>query len=400
MTETTAPQTTTDEWAGYALSYGEYVATVEKIAKINARAQKRGFTGSLAVEATREERKTTNQYTGIETVQTVYVTKVTGTAPSYGGWTFLARIDREGDSFVIATAPGVDHVERDLVKPGECDHCGYNRNRNNTYLVRNDETGQTLNVGSTCIKDFLGWSGSVVFFDTRDSSLEPEMGGVYYAPEYSVDTVLAIAYAAIRAHGWVPASSYDGRPTRSFVDMALLRSRLTDREQAEVNALRAYAAEATEKVAEIKGFLLSDEFSGTSTYVENLKVLLAQDYVSSKQFGILASAPQAWIRHNEAQAERKAQAAKTAESEYIGQVGDKKVVVEGTIEAIRYIDGAYGTTTLYTILTKDGNLVKWFSSNGALGDDEGVAVKIQGTIKDHEEYRGVKSTVLTRCKAI
>jgi hypothetical protein len=398
--ETTTDITATEqEWAGYALSYGEYHATVEKIAKINDRARKRGFTGGLKVEATREERTTTT-VAGIDKTEIVYVTKVTGTAPSYAGWTFLARIDRVGDSFTIATAPGVDHVERGLVRPGACDHCGHDRRRNNTYLVRNDETGQTVNVGSTCIKDFLGWDATVVFFGSGDSSLEPEMGGSHYAPEFSVDTVLAIAYAAIKSHGWVPSSAYDGVHTRSYLDLVLLRARLTEEEKRMVAALRVHAAEATEKVAQIKAYLLSDEFSGTSTYVDNLKVLVAANTVTGRHFGLLASAPQAWIRHNERQAQVKAEAAKTVESDYIAEVGTKKVRVEGTIEAIRYIEGQYGTTVLYTILSKEGNLVKWFASREALGDEEGVEVTIEGTVKKHDEYRGVKSTVLTRCKQI
>ena len=80
---------------------------------------------------------------------------------------------------------------------------------------------------------------------------------------------------------------------------------------------------------------------------------------------------------------------------HVGAVKDK-VEVKGTIEAIRYIEGNYGTTTLYTILGEDGNLYKWFSSAGSLGDDAGVAVHIKGTVKSHDEYNGTLSTVLTR----
>lgn len=389
----TAEANTTFEPMTWVLTPGEYAATVAKIEKINERAQRKGFTGSLSVEGVREERTTTNALTGIETTEIVWNTRVVGEAPSYGGYTFLARIDRVGETFVISSAPGVESVDRSLVHAGECDHCGYNRQRNNTYLVRNNATGETVNVGSTCIKDFLGWSASVTFFSNSD--MEPAEGGFYAVREYSVETVLALAYAAIKTHGWVARSSYDSTPTADLVAMALSGRRLTEHEEAIVRGLRAHAEEATSMVQAVKAYILSDDFNGHSTYVENLKVLVAQDAVSARQFGLLASAPQAYIRATEAAV---AKAAKPV-SEHVGEVKDK-VTVKGSIESIRYIHGNYGTTTLYTILGEDGNLYKWFSSAGTLGEDEGVAVHIVGTVKAHDEYNDTKSTVLTRCKTI
>lgn len=390
-----------EQFEGYRLTTGEYHATVAKIAKVNERATKRGFTGRLEVVAERKEVTQVDPLTGINQTSVVYITRVEGEAPSYGGWVFLARVDRVGKSFTVATAPGVDHVDRTLVQPGVCEHCGFDRQRNNTYVVRNEETGQVVNVGSTCIKDFLGWSANVVFFGEGDSSLEPEQGVRFATPEFSLDTVLAYAYAATRAFGWVASSafSYTGRPTAEWVRLGLGLFRPTKQEENDLGRLREFAAEAESKVAEIRAYITSDDFAGQSSYVDNLKAVFEQDVVGVKQIGLVASAPQALIRHQEKQAERKAEATKTADSDFVGQPKDK-VEVKGTIEAVRFIDGDYGTTTLYTILGEDGNLFKWFSTNGALGEQAGVQVHIRGTVKKHDEYRGTKSTVLTRCKAL
>jgi hypothetical protein len=386
----------------WALSHGEYLATVEKIEKINARAVKRGFTGRLEVVAEREERKSLDALTGLTLTEIVYNTRVTGEAPSYGGYVFLARVDRMGDSFIISTAPGVEHVERSVVRPGECDHCGMNRQRNNTYLVRNEATGDIVNVGSTCIKDFLGWDGSVVFFSDADIDLSAERGGSYVVPAYSVDTILALAYAAIKAHGWTPRSAWDRRPTADLVGLALSNGRLSEQDAATVRELRAHAEEAMTMVETVKAYILSDEFNGTSTYVDNLKVLVAADVATYKGLGLLASAPQAYLRATEQAADKKAAQATAKASEWVGNVKDK-VEVKGTIEAVRFTPG-YGynspATTIYTILGEDGNLYTWFSTNGALGEETDVAVHITGTVKKHEEFNGSKRTVLTRCKSI
>lgn len=410
---------TYDHEGGYtwALSAGEYQATVEKIAKINARAEKRGFTGRLEVIGTRREATTKDHYTGLEKTYVVVDTRITGEAPQYNGWTFLARVDTletaEGrHTFTLAPAPGVDHVDRSLVRPGFCDHCGTARYRKNTYLVRESETGEIRNVGSTCIKDFLGWSASVVFFTEGDVAGDIDDlvgGGVYREQHYSVETILTYAHAAIRAFGWVAASSYSDQPsTSSRVRFALNPPRtLNDRDRAELALLGTFAAEAGERAEVVRAWVLSDAFKGTSTYVDNLKVAASVDFVTDKQVGILASAPQSYIRHLETAAERKAKEAQWAAekaakqaSDYLAPKGTKKVRVEGTITGIRYIPGDYGTTVLYTILTKDGNLVKWFASREALGEAEGREVVIEGTVKDHEEYNGIKSTVLTRCKEV
>lgn len=384
----------------------EFALTCDKVAKINERAAKRGFTGRVVITGERLVVTSTDAL-GFEVTEVFIDAEISGDAPSYNGWTFLARVDALGDSFTLATAPGVEYVDRSQVRPGHCDHCAASRARRNTYLVRNDETGEIKNVGSTCIKDFLGWTGSFVFISEDEVTTQAEGFAGSGERTFSVDTVLAYAYAATRAFGFVSTTAYDGSSTRNRVALGLGLYRPNKKEEADLALLREYAAEAGEKAKTIRDFIASDAFDGQSTYVGNLKACVAADAITIRQFGILVSAPQAYTRFLETEAERTAREARwaaekaaTTASDYIAEVGTKKVRVEGTISAIRYIDGDYGTTVLYTITTPEGNLVKWFASREALGEKEGVEVAIEGTVKAHDEYKGTKSTVLTRCKAV
>jgi hypothetical protein len=391
------------------LTPAEFIATQAKIARINERAAKRGFTGRFEVTGERIETFSASDIPGFEVTKVFYETTITGETPRYNGWTFLARVDAIGDSFTIAAAPGVERVDRDLVRPGHCDHCEHNRYRKNTYLVVNEE-GEVKNVGSTCIKDFLGWQGNFAFIS--EDEVERDVFGAGHGGgemTVTVETVLAAAYAAIRAYGFTSTQGY-GRSTADVVRLIVGFNRPTEKERAEMDVLRQYAEEAQAKAATVRDWILSDDFGGNSGYVDNLKAAVSAGEAGWRQIGLLASGPQAYIRHLETAAEREArqaqwaaekaarQAAK-ASSDYLGEVGDK-IEVKGTISAIRYIAGNYGTTVLYTILSEDGNLVKWFSSREALGEQEGVQVHIKGTVKAHDEYRGEKSTVLTRCKAL
>ena len=89
-------------------------------------------------------------------------------------------------------------------------------------------------------------------------------------------------------------------------------------------------------------------------------------------------------------------------SEYVGNVGDRIEVPVTIKSAYNFEVASYSrwgrteTHTIYTMLDKDGNVYVWKTS-GWLGQ-EGEDVVIKGTVKEHSEYKGVKQTVLTRCK--
>lgn len=408
MNDTTAIAEQDEAPRTVRLTPAEFVATKAKLAKLNARAEKRGFTGRFEITGERVEITRTIAL-GFTITEVFYKSAITGETPRYNGWTFLARVDAVGDTFTLATAPGVDRVDRDLVRPGHCDHCESNRYRKNTYLVQ-DEDGVVKNVGSTCIKDFLGWSGNFAFI-SEDEVKGDLFGAGYGGGEmtWTVDTVLAAAYAAIRAYGFTSSQGY-GRTTANVVRLIIGATKPSKNEGAELQLLREYADDATAKASTVREWVLSDEFGGNSGYVDNLKAAVAAGEAGWKQLGLLASAPHAYIRHLETaperearqaqwDAEKAAKAAQKATSTFLGRVGEK-LEVKGTIIAISYSAHKHGTTVRYTIERADKNIVKWSASSEVLGDKEGVEVHIIGTIKEHEEFNGLKKTIVTRCAKV
>ena len=55
----------------------------------------------------------------------------------------------------------------------------------------------------------------------------------------------------------------------------------------------------------------------------------------------------------------------------------------------------FGYTYIYKMIGEDGNVYTWKTSKVIDEDEE---VLIIGTIKNHNEYRGIKQTELTRCR--
>ena len=94
---------------------------------------------------------------------------------------------------------------------------------------------------------------------------------------------------------------------------------------------------------------------------------------------------------------------KESTSEYIGEVGDKLDIVLTYVHTATW-ENAYGgwlnhesITCLHTFKDEQGNVYVWKTAN-FIEADYGTKLQVKGTIKEHSEYKGIKQTVLTRCK--
>jgi hypothetical protein len=78
-------------------------------------------------------------------------------------------------------------------------------------------------------------------------------------------------------------------------------------------------------------------------------------------------------------------------------VGEEKERREFTLTVLRVfeLDSDWGVTSLHKMVDADGNIFVWYASNECL--EQGKTFKLRGTVKRHDEYRGTKQTVLTRC---
>lgn len=378
------------------LTPAEFGLTAEKIAKLNQRALKRGWTGILTVTG-EEFTEVTKLDNGLERKRQMVHVTISGNAPKYDGWTFLARCDWSDGGMVLFTAPGVEGIDRSGITEGACDHCGIDRYRKSTYIVRHDD-GRQVQVGSTCLKDFLGWNTSPVFiYPPSDDDLFGEGGYGHSTPVYDVETILAASWACIQEFGYVRSGDYSGNATKYTV-LSVLDPR-TPKEKELSAAIRPHIPESMNAARMIRDFILSDEFSGTSEYVINLKNIARSEFVEPRFVGFLVSAPQAWAKARERSLIRERERAEFT-NEFLGQPKDK-LELTVTLKSIRFIESYYGVTTLYTFQADTGHLVKWFASKTVFTDaDVDKTFAIKGTVKKHDTYQGTRSTILTRCKAL
>jgi hypothetical protein len=155
-------------------------------------------------------------------------------------------------------------------------------------------------------------------------------------------------------------------------------------------------AEAKAKVIVAWAKALKDR-ENLNDYLHNLTVIANGDVVTWNKMSFAASMVNAY-RMDLEQIEYKAREAKEkAEhpaSNYFGEIG-KRENFTLTVEKVIISEGFYGVTKIHLMRDEKGNVAKWFSSNARL--DEGETYVLKATVKDHEEYKGEKQTVLTRC---
>jgi hypothetical protein len=318
---------------------------------------------------------------------------VEGVPPKIAGWSFPATLTWEAGTLVTRTAPGFDgRIDPDSLTPQWCDHCKTVRDRYDSYLVQH-EGGERKQVGSSCIKDFLGhpfqpgWLSSSKDLD----EIEESWGGGRSHREADTDSVLAWAAALTEKTGWISRNKAEIERRQASSD--LLQTALSGTGKAarelrqEISPTgdhRALAATARERARQVD--------DSASEYLANVKRLAGAEFITSRNAGIIGSAVAAYHREMNARAEREARPV----NQFMGQVKDK-ITIQATVRSDTPVEGDWGIRHRHGLLTREGNWVTWWaSSNQQL--EVGREITLTGTVKAHQTHRDVKSTVLTRCK--
>ena len=82
-------------------------------------------------------------------------------------------------------------------------------------------------------------------------------------------------------------------------------------------------------------------------------------------------------------------------SEFMGEVGERLRHLTAVYKSGRGFMSKYGWTNIYTFQSGE-NILVWFTATDC-ELEYGTIVDLTGTVKKHEEFRGVKTTQLSRC---
>lgn len=331
------------------------------------------------------------------------------------GWEYVASKDSNG--VVLGHTRKSDSIPlKFLEQNSTCDHCSTKRKRNLTIIIYNQEKDTWMQIGSTCIDDFVkGHSVTKSFgnFLTSLSSLGSiddeylESVGVSTPTEtYKIETIATIA-AFIDYLGFKP-SSFEADSTKSHVMTTLLRrnacgEKIPDiiKHISKVSYTVPYEDFANDCLEWFK-----NEFTGSSFFQQNLRNAMTSEspFISVRNYGMVCYGVSLYYdlinKKEEVDQTRK-------ESEHFDikiktRLKDIELEVfetyENEVEDTYSWEGGYTTLTTIYAYDKDDNVIMFESSNGSfINVTKGDKIQISGTlIYQGKRKNGVKYNKLNR----
>ena len=334
-------------------------------------------------------------------------------------WAFGGSVEPsgvEGKNFVNVNLSGKD---LGFIVPSKyftansctCDYCKTNRKRNKTYLVVNLETGEWKQLGKECLKLFVTGIDvdAIATFESFIKEAEDMANPgdeFFYNRRFKfvkVADALAIAYAVYRERGYLATRDVAGNANdlsnKNIVQRKLTQQYGCDSDFLNItNSTRDKIDAITFKTDINVEDVISDvEQLPDDTYYNNLKVIVENEYVPLDKLGLLASIPKAIERYKEEKKRQEERERLAAESNYLGSVGEKISVNFVSGREVACCETQFGLLHIYEFKDANGNTVVWKSSSSKDIPENGV---VTGTVKSHEEYDGIKQTVILRAKII
>lgn len=329
------------------------------------------------------------------------VVDLVGEQPKLGGWSFAGTINHLEDGNLVRPLPGVTLDAKYKTAQPLCEHCGYKRRRNDSYVVRSDK-GEEKQVGSGCLADFTGHLNPhdivkaatllAIAVEACEASkkshgvLDPTPGAFHrgLVPYIDLKAYLSAVAATIRTHGWV-----------SRKDAFFAKGLKAATADTAINVLftQTIAATDEDRLLADKAVQWAENLEPQSEYEEKVKVVAGSGSgaLQSSQIGVAASIVPVY-RQRLKEAVLREQGGGV--SRHLGLVGEH-LTIALKLMAKKPVTSKYGPSLLTTWLTEDGSTVKIFASPN-VGDaiEEGKTYNVGGTISKLGEWKGVKETLL------
>lgn len=329
---------------------------------------------------------------------------ISGEPPKLDGYRLLARIDMA--AIPAARVTPLEWAYSRLPDPyrsgdatGDCSHCKKRRERRYLFLMEEMATGVVLEVGKTCLKDYIGHQGAesmmaraqllVSVINMMEEIDEVGLSGGR-PPEAVIELrwLVAAAVMQIRERGFVSRTRAEetgdlataeivGEMARSALMVSKGMKAFVSEDVARADAVIAWARQVLPLQAELNEF-------------ETMIVHHARfDMVGLKRgAGVMTAAVTAYDRHEES--------AVTGESmKALGYAGDPGDQLEMEVVRKRSFssDTRWGLMWKHIFCDLEGRYIVWKTGKAL----EGNKVVLKGRVKEHGEYRGIPQTVVTRC---
>lgn len=375
----------------------------KKISKLSA--------GSLSVVHVQDHNRFKDLKDGTRMDYVFHEYIIKGEAPCVNGWELIGVIERQHSEPVFRSVPGKEIPVSYRESSATCEHCNTARYRKQNFVMMNTESGKYKLIGRNCLSDFLGgmdpnrvavhleWASELQDIAT-DEPNEKSWG----IKKTYISQFLTITAIAIRVYGWVSvkaANAYndtidddDDDDDRNMMESTSMRV------MQQMNARPKYSDEKLENATDADKQMVEDAkawimgLDDDSEYVQNLKIIVNDEYIVDREFGLAVSLIGSYQRHLEREANIKHDEKAKQESKWFGQIKKREEFVL-TLSGTHEFGTEWGTTTIHRFTDEGGNIAVWFASNGS-EMEIGQTYKVKATVKDHDDYKGTQQTILNR----
>lgn len=289
------------------------------------------------------------------------------------------------DKYIYSQIDNTVEVPENIKTLYVCQHCNTNRKRKMYYIFYNEVNNNFMVVGSSCCKTYFGIDIEKVLnkYQKVLNTIGGYAGDTLYSPVGIISKV--VAFDELYKTEYKAYNTYKD----VLVDNILEYHKKHDL----INYFEKNQNELFKKASETIQYILDMPNENNSEYLKNLKDVLSNEWMDKKFIKYILYC----TKLVEIDKDKKRIKETKNPSGYVGEIKDR-LDLTLTVTNIIELDNYYSndTTYMYLFTDKENNVFKWVTS--AIKLDKDKTYKIKGTVKQHTEYKGIKQTVLTRCK--
>jgi hypothetical protein len=314
-----------------------------------------------------------------------------GEPPALAGWTVAAVVDhREPVPSIRVVSSAAPPLDPERFREPRCEHCRHRRRRVETFVLWHAATRRVRQVGTACLRDFLGGDDPerlcrqaeyvLLARQALHDAAHPPASAAEAAAGVALERFAEHAAMALRSGGWVSRERARRSGRLASADTAL-RSLETVPDApgaADVALARGALLWARELLAAQARL---SRFERDAVTVASVRFLL-----TARERGLVCALIAVYR-------------SRRAGSRHLGRPGewlDAVVMVERIAERP---STRYGTVRRHDLVDVAGNRLVWWQTRGA-PLALGRAVHLRGRVERHTHVQSARVTVLARCRPL
>ena len=328
-----------------------------------------------------------------------------GKAPRLAGWTLAAIVShRDHQTSLRPVGIAGEYLHAARFAGARCEHCGLRRQRAETFVVTRERTGEVIQVGSGCVRDFVGGHdperacrqaedlalahralSDVDDVDRPATSARGENGErtADRAPTASpksitIDEFAPYAANVIRAHGWTSRTQARRSGHEASGDRALrIVHEQPDAPSAADRALAIAALRWARTLWPTKSSLTAFEREALAAVNDNTRL-------GPRERGLVCALLAGYRRQR-------------ARARHLGTVGQSVTVTVLVERTTPQASKRHPALRRHDLLDADANRLVWWQTDGASLPDA-RALTVRGRVQRHSTFAGRPVTVLGHCR--